>query len=121
MAINIIIGLIILCGLIMLLSIILSDPISLYKVINKNVKTFRIYKPRNSSYYYLQVRVLFIYYYIEYTKHNESYNLLFFKDIWCIKTYNHLITNKKEEIYNKRYDIIKFFSDTSSPEDIIKL
>lgn len=97
----------------------IAEPNLILFIFRVSPKKFRLHKPQNEADYYLQVRIWYVYYYIYKNKDDYSVYLNFDKN--CIKYSNHYIISMEKKIYDDRYEIIKYFSDTSSPEDNIKL
>lgn len=84
-------------------------------------KTFRLHKPKDSSHYFLQVRVLWVYYFI-YKSTNNDYMLYLAYDNFSLYYEDHYILSSDcKEIYRDRYNIIKYFSDNTKPIDNINL
>lgn len=103
-----------------ILATLVLEPAIIITALNITPTTFRLYKPKNQGQYFLQIRVFYIYYYIY--KYQDDFNLCITSDRFCIHYPNHLIiSNKREVIFDNRYEIIKFFSDNSSPSDKINL
>lgn len=97
----------------------LANPSSIISAFKITPKVFRLHKPKNSRSYYLQLRLFYKYYYIY--KSKDDYNLCIYHDRFCIKYANHLILSDKQKIFDERYEVVKFFSEDSNPEDSIKL
>lgn len=108
----------ILIAIILIVSFIV-EPTTLVFLLKITPKKFRLHKPKLQGKYYLQLKLLFRWYYIHKTV--DEYGLYITSDKFSIRYPNHYIISKEQDIYNDRYDIIKFFSDTGSPEDNIKL
>ena len=97
----------------------LTNPSGIIAAFKITPKVFRLHKPKDQGIYYLQLRLFYKYYYIYRTK--NDYNLTIFHDRFCINYPNHLILYNKNKVFDDRYEIVKFFSEDSSPEDSITL
>lgn len=100
-----------------LITILVLNPIitiNFFKI--KNFK-FRVHKKKLNNYYYLQMRVCGIWYFID--KWSDDYILDINSSNKSIKYASHnLLEAKRNIIYDHRWEILKYFADTGSPDDI---
>lgn len=108
-----------------ILGLLIIKPTEIVVLLSKwyQPRKFRVDKPDGSNHYYLQIKIFIFYYYIFRYKNTAEYTLLYFKDKSCIKYASHYIINETDinKYKNDRWEVIKFFSDTSNPKDTIYL
>lgn len=116
----IIIGLIVLIMLSILAAFIVEP--SLYLTLFYiTPRKFRLHKPKNDVHYYLQVKVLFKYYYICKTT-SDDFLLYLSHDKFSLYYEDHyILSNSCTQPFKDKYEIIKYFTESDSPVDNINL
>lgn len=88
--------------------------IEIFKIENFKFKLRKIAKNNN---YYLQIRIFYIWYYIDASF--DKYTPVKHINIFCLKYDMKDILKKK--MWNDRWEIIKYYSEISSPKDEINI
>lgn len=103
--------------LVLLITLTILNPHYIINKLNINNFKFRLKKNKESNLYYIQIRILYLWYYVD--KYKDEYLLSFYFFDTCLNYPSHHLTNsKRSKILDDRWEIIKYLSDTSSPKDI---
>lgn len=99
-----------------LIAILMLNPSINIEIFKLNSFKFRVKKKRLDNYYYLQMRVCGIWYFID--RYRDDFILDVNSGPKSIHYPSHYLTEfKNKKIYDDRWEVLKYFSDTGNPDD----